>query len=431
MAGQGAVFRAGYVTAPQCTPSRAGILSGRYHQKFGVEHNRFSPMPAEVLTVPERLQKAGYKTGMVGKWHLEPNRLSEEWLRDHTYAGQTLPAPEERIIPHEDKLPYQPGNQGFDEFFSGNIYDYWANFDIQGNSLDPGGQNVQVQPRDRLDIQSDAALAFIDRNHDKPFFLYLAYYAPHVPLASTEKYLSRFTGEMPVRRRYALAMISAMDDGVGRIRERLKKHDILDNTIIFFIGDNGAPLKINMEDLPLTHKGGAWDGSLNIPFRGEKGMLSEGGIRVPFLMSWPERLEGGVWDIPVNTLDVGATVIEAAGLELDSELDGMNLMTLIADTVMAHNRPLYWRHTGQGAIRIGDWKYLRSAEYEYLFNLRNDPSESQNLLAKQPERAASMRAKWYDWNSSIPRPFTGILTGEQVKWYAHYFGQGKKENHND
>ncbi len=105
MAGQGAVFRAGYVTAPQCTPSRAGILSGRYHQKFGVEHNRFSPMPAEVLTVPERLQKAGYKTGMVGKWHLEPNRLSEEWLRDHTYAGQTLPAPEERIIPHEDKLP--------------------------------------------------------------------------------------------------------------------------------------------------------------------------------------------------------------------------------------------------------------------------------------------------------------------------------------
>ena len=208
MAVEGAVFSAGYVTAPQCIPSRSGILSGRYHQKFGVDHNRFSPMPAEVLTVPERLQKAGYKTGMVGKWHLEPNRLSEEWLRDHTYAGQTLPAPEERIIPYEEKLPYQPGNQGFDEFFSGNIYDYWANFDLNGNSLAPGGQNLRILPRDRLDIQSDAALAFIDRNHDKPFFLYLAYFAPHVPLASTEKYLARFPGEMPERRRYALAMIS-------------------------------------------------------------------------------------------------------------------------------------------------------------------------------------------------------------------------------
>ena len=428
MAGEGAIFSAGYVTAPQCIPSRAGILSGRYHQKFGVDHNKFSPMPVEVLTVPERLQKAGYTTGMVGKWHLEPNRLSEEWLRNNTYTDLHLPAPAEREIPHEDILPYQPGNQGFDDFFSGNIYNYWANFDLKGNNLAPGGQNLKVEPRDRLDIQSDAALAFIDRNHNNPFFLYLAYFAPHVPLASTEKYLARFPGEMPERRRYALAMISAVDDGLGRIREKLENHGVLDNTIIFFIADNGAPLKINMEDLPLTHKGAAWDGSLNIPFRGEKGMISEGGIRVPFIMSWPERLEGGnVWDIPVNTLDIGATVVELAGLEIDSELDGMNLLTLMADTTMAQQRSLYWRHTGQGAIRVGDWKYLNSAGYEYLFNLREDPTESKNLFSMHPERVESLRANWDEWNESLKRPFTGVLTAQQIRWYKHYFGQLKKD----
>jgi arylsulfatase A-like enzyme len=321
LAADGVRFTNGYVTGPQCIPSRAGILSGRYQQSFGVDDNRYSPMPIEINTVPERLQTAGYRTGQVGKWHLDPNVDSEEWLRNNTYKGQTLPPRPSRVIPFQAKLPYYPGNQGFDEYFCGSISNYWANYDLNGNDLNPNGETQVISGRDRLDIQSDAALAFINRNFDNPFFLYLAYFAPHVPLASSEKYLSRFPGEMPERRRYALAMISAVDEGVGRIREQLQEHGILDNTLIFFIGDNGAPLAIHMEDRPLNENG--WDGSLNTPLRGEKGMLSEGGIRIPYLMSWPAQVDAGqVLDIPLSSLDVGATAVAVSGLERDADLKG-------------------------------------------------------------------------------------------------------------
>lgn len=422
MAADGVQFSNGYVTGPQCIPSRAGILSGRYQQSFGVDDNRYSPMPIEVNTVPERLQTAGYRTGQVGKWHLDPNVDSEEWLRNNTYKGQTLPPRANRVIPFQDKLPYYPGNQGFDEYFCGSISNYWANFDLNGNDLNPNGETQQITGRDRLDIQSDAALAFINRNHDNPFFLYLAYFAPHVPLASSEKYLSRFPGEMPERRRYALAMISAVDEGVGRIREQLRDHGILDSTLIFFIGDNGAPLDIHMEDRPLNENG--WDGSLNTPLRGEKGMLSEGGIRVPYLMSWPGQVDAGqVLDIPVSSLDVGATAIAASGLEQDSELQGKNILNLMADSALAAERPLYWRFWAQGAIRIGDWKYLNAGKTEYLFNVKNDPAESKNLLTENQERAASMRAQWREWNASLLRPEDSLLNSQEVAWYQHYFNQ--------
>jgi arylsulfatase A-like enzyme len=165
--------------------------------------------------------------------------------------------------------------RGFTEVFCGHIQRYFATYDLKGNDLAPGGE-WQKEKGYRLDIQSDAAVTFINRNHDKPFFLYLAYFAPHVPLEATNKYLSRFPGEMPERRRHALAMISAMDVGVGRIRETLVRHGVDKNTLIFFISDNGAPLKRGMKDLPLTMKGGAWDGSRNDPLVGEKGMLTEG-----------------------------------------------------------------------------------------------------------------------------------------------------------
>ncbi len=422
MAADGVRFTSGYVTAPQCIPSRAGILSGRYQQSFGVDDNRYSPMPIEINTIPERLQTAGYRTGQVGKWHLDPNVDSEEWLMNNTYKGQTLPPRANRVIPFQDKLPYYPGNQGFDEYFCGSISNYWANFDLYGNDLNSNGETQQITGRDRLDIQSDAALAFINRTFENPFFLYLAYFAPHVPLASSEKYLSRFPGEMPERRRYALAMISAVDDGVGRIREQLGKHGILDSTLIFFIGDNGAPLAIHMEDRPLNENG--WDGSLNTPLRGEKGMLSEGGIRVPYLMSWPGQVDAGqVLDIPVSSLDVGATAIAVSGLEQDEELKGENILDLMADSALAAERPLYWRFWAQGAIRIGDWKYLNAGGAEYLFNVKNDPTESENILSENQERASSMLARWKEWNATLLRPEDSQLNSQEVAWYQHYFDQ--------
>lgn len=442
MARSGVRFNAGYVTAPQCIPSRAGIISGSYQQTFGVDDNRFSPMPAEVLTVPERLQGAGYRTGMVGKWHLDPNVASEEWLAANTYAGRQLPPQNERSIPLADLLPFKTGSQGFDEYFEGYIYDYWANYDLQGQSLKPTGQRVRTEERDRLDIQTDAAMAFIDRNHRGPFFLYLSYFAPHVPLESSEKYLSRFprstastssgivsnsghAGEMPERRRYALAMISAVDEGVGRIREQLRTYGQLDNTIIFFVGDNGAPLKFTMEDLPLSFKGGAWDGSMNTPLNGEKGMLAEGGIRVPFLMSWPGKVAAGqVSDVPVSTLDVGATAVELAGIEPDDALDGENIFDLLAEPTRAAKRPLFWRFWGQAAMRVGDWKYLRAGKHEFLFNLTNDISEQTNLIESEPERVASMRAMWSEWNHGLRRSFDGAsnrLNDQEQKFYSFYF----------
>ncbi|HAV14003.1 MAG TPA: iduronate sulfatase [Opitutae bacterium] len=432
MAESGVRFTSGYITAPQCIPSRAGILSGQYQQRFGVDDNRFSPMPFEVLTIPERLKEVGYTTGMVGKWHLDPNVASEEWLTENTYKGKPLPPQNKRRIPLADLLPYKTSNQGFDDHFEGYIYDYWANYDLEGRSIT--AKRVRTEERDRLDIQSDAALAFIDRNHDKPFFLYLSYFAPHVPLESTEKYLSRFprstgsgqAGEMPERRRYALAMLSAVDDGVGRIREQLHAYGQLENTLIFFIGDNGAPLKFTMEDRPLSFKGGAWDGSMNVPLNGEKGMLSEGGVRVPYLISWPNKITDGiVSDIPVSSLDVGATVVQLAGLDKDAALDGENLFDLLTEPSKAQTRPIYWRFWGQAAIRLGQWKYLRAGGKEYLFDLNHDISESTNLLKVEPAVADTLRNRWADWNADLVRPFDGRdggLNDQEVKFYAHYFG---------
>lgn len=426
MARDGVVFTSGYITAPQCIPSRAGIISGSYQQSFGVDDNRFSPMPEEVLTVPERLQKTGYVTGMVGKWHLDPNVASEEWLATNTYKGKAMPPQNERSIPLQDLLPFKTGNQGFDEFFEGYIYDYWANFDLDGNSLKPSGERVRTEARDRLDIQTEAAMAFIKRNHSDPFFLYLSYFAPHVPLESTEKYLSRFSGEMPERRRYALAMISAMDDGIGRIREQLQDYGELENTLIFFIGDNGAPLKFKMEDIPLTFKGGAWDGSMNTPLNGEKGMLSEGGVRVPYVMSWPKRVAAGqVLDIPVSSLDVGATVVDLAGLPRDKALHGENILELMNDPVAASERPIFWKFWGQAAIRLGDWKYLRAGKHEFLFNLAEDISEQKNLIQSRIEKADELRELWSEWDDPLARPFqgeSGALNDQEQKFYSFYFG---------
>lgn len=426
MASSGVLFTSGYITAPQCIPSRAGILSGRYQQTFGLDDNRYSPMPVEIVTIPERLKEVGYRTGMVGKWHLTPNPASDEWLADNIYKGQSLPPMNERRIPFESILPFKPGNQGFDDFFDGPIYNYWANYNLEGESLTPSGERLVTEPRDRLDIQTDAAMAFIDRNHESPFFLYLAYFAPHVPLESTEKYLSRFPGEMAERRRYALAMISAVDEGVGRIREQLRKYGELDNTVIFFIGDNGAPLKIDMEDIPLTFKGGAWDGSLNTPLNGEKGMLSEGGVRVPYLLSWPEQIPAGqVQYMPVTSLDVAATVIDLAGLPKDDILPGENLIELMAHPERAANRPIFWRFWNQAAIRLGDWKYLRAGKFEFLFNIVDDYTEQNNLAEVYPKRLESLRAQWMEWDATLDRPFeghSGRLNDQEKAWYAHYFG---------
>lgn len=421
LAANGVRMTSGYVTAPQCVPSRAGLLSGRYQQKIGVDHNGTIPMPLEEVLLPQRMKKAGYITGMTGKWHLEPLHVQTEWVRKNRPELKDKEKLEIGDIPLAAKMPYYPSARGFDEYFFGSMYRVWANYDLQGHTIEPQWLETNGY---RLDNQTEATLAFIKRNHDRPFFFYLPYFAPHVPLEATEKYLSRFPGDMPERRRYCLAMMSAIDDGVGKIMQSLEEYGIADNTLIFFISDNGAPLKITKEDRSLSFKGGAWDGSLNDPWVGEKGMISEGGIRVPFVVSWPAVLpKGMVYDQPVSALDVAATSVAVAGQDQAKELDGANLVPyLTGEATGLPNKYLYWRFWDQSAIRNGNWKFLKAGKREYLFDLSTPEHEKRNLLQQHPERAKALKKQLQQWGAELKQ--AGIPDGEirrEAVWYDHYF----------
>ncbi len=226
LAKDGVRFMRGYVSAPQCVPSRAGVITGRYQQRFGVEDNTKGPLPHEEVTIAERLKPAGYTSCQIGKWHLEapPERKGAKGK-----AGA------------KGNESFEPWTQGFEEYYTGPMNTFAASHDLQGNKL-PDAPKQLTDKRFRCVWQADAAISFIDRHQRDPFFMYLAFFTPHVPLESPEPWFSKTPTDAPLERRQALAMIAAMDDGVGRIREKLQAAGIDKNTIIFFIGDNGAPL---------------------------------------------------------------------------------------------------------------------------------------------------------------------------------------------
>ena len=355
----------GYSTAPQCIPSRAGLLAGRYQNRFGVEGNgdALTGFDSED-TVPERLRKSGYVTAQIGKWHLG--------------------------------APDQIGSHGFNYFYNKNRNAACiGNFDLEGNTFPP---RLIKHTTYHLEDCSNAALAFIRKHKDDPFFLYLAYRAPHVPLDAPKALLDRFPGKMPERRRQALAMISSMDDGVGAIVAELKKLNLTEDTLIFYIGDNGAPLKIHKIDAP--GGGPGWDGSLNKPMNGEKGMLSEGGMRVPFLVSWPGTLSADTtYNHPLIALDATATAAHLAGVKTD-DLDGLNLLPHIKEN-SAPKRFLTWRWIAQAAIREGKWKLLTAGDRSYLFDLESDPGELKNIQTDNPEIARDLLQKLTSWSSDL------------------------------
>ena len=381
MAREGVRFTHGYVSAPQCVPSRAGVLTGRYQQRFGVEDNNKGPLPLTELTIAERLKAAGYVTGQVGKWHLDlvGGKKGEKALR----------------VSKE----HMPHAQGFDEYFRGELRQFYASHDLQGQPF-ADAPHVVADNRFRVVVQTEAALSFLDRRAAKPeqpFFLYLAYYAPHVPLDSPEPWFSKTPAHLPKERRQALAMIAAMDEGIGQLRAKLKAMGQDQNTLIFFIGDNGAPL------------GNAWDGSLNTPLIGQKGMLTEGGIRTPFVAAWPARLPAGkAYDQPVSSLDVAATAVAAAGLPKAPELDGADLAPFVTgqNSAAPHER-LFWRWGSQAAVLEYPWKLVRLGEREQLlFDISQPDGENvkKNRFAAQPEISARLTKALKEWSETLSPP---------------------------
>ncbi|RKX47123.1 MAG: hypothetical protein DRP64_01935, partial [Verrucomicrobia bacterium] len=281
----------------------------------------------------------------------------------------------------------------------------------------------------RLDIQSDFAVSFVERNHERPFFFYLSYYAPHVPLTWVDRYNNAsFYPGLPEKRRIALSMIKAMDDGVGTLLAKLSEHGIDDKTILWFIGDNGAPLGFHEAgNIGATDASVAWDGSLNTPWLGEKGMLAEGGIRVPWLMRWTNTIPPQVYDEPVISLDVAATANALAGLSDDPTLDGVNLLPHLTgvDTNAPHEQ-LFFRFWNQSAVREGKWKYIKpsASTPAMLFDLESDDHEEENLIGLYPAVAADLDAKVEAWKATLFRPgnLGSVMNGQEVPWYRRHFG---------
>ena len=376
IAKNGVRFTDGYVTCPVCAPTRAGLMTGRYQQRFGFEHNpgpaiEASPvfgLPKDETTLAERLKGNGYATGMVGKWHL----------------GY--------------KSEFQPTSRGFDSFFG---------FLSGANNYLPGRQRVRnpiqrgtkkVEEKEYLtDAFGREAVAFIDANKAKPFFLYLPFNAVHSPLETLEKYKKRFPDiKDPTRQTFA-AMLGAMDDAVGAVLKKLHDEKLDGNTLVFFVSDNGGPT--------------AQTTSKNDPLRGFKTQVYEGGVRVPFLVQWPEKLKAGqVYRSPVVSLDIHATALAVAGIEAPKEkpLDGVNLLPyLLGENKKQPHDSLFWRMGPQSAARVGDWKLVTLRGKSELYNLAEDIGEKTDLSAKEPEKLKELQAAYTAWNKQmIPAKWT-------------------------
>lgn len=387
LARSGVLAKHGYSTAPQCVPSRAGLMVGKFQGRFKVDGNGDSLAGFDQeTTFATRLQRAGYVTAQFGKWHLGPPPAIPQHGFKHVFA-QNAQSP------------------------------FSANITLDGQDRPMGSLPPEMY---HVDGCSRAAAALITRYRNEPFFLYVAYRAPHVPLDAPRKYLDRFPGPMPERRRQALAMLSAVDDGVGLLTATLRQHGLTERTLIFLIGDNGAPLKITKADLP--GGGPGWDGSLNTPLNGEKGMLAEGGMHTPFVVAWPGTIPGGQTYLhPISALDVAATACALAAIPTQpGDLDGVNLLPFLTGAIKTPpHDALYWRWIAQSAIREGNWKLLRGGDREYLYDLGTDLEEKHNLAARHPEIAARLRAKLTAWSAGLKPP--GLTRGPMAPtWNAYY-----------
>jgi len=367
LAAEGVRFTNGYVSCPVCAPTRAGLLTGRYGQRYGFEFNAPEArandygLPVAEPTLAERLKAKGYATGMVGKWHLG-------------FRPELLPT-----------------RRGFDEFFGflGGMRSYFPR-----PKADPilRGETPVAEKEYLTTAFGREAADFVERHQSQPFLLYVAFNSVHAPLEATEADLARFAAIAERKRHIYAAMVASMDDAVGVLLAKLRDAGLEERTLVFFLNDNGGPTRETS--------------ARNRPLRGHKGQVYEGGIRVPFLLRWKGRLRAGqVYDDPVIAMDVTATALVAAGIEVPKGLDGVDLMPHLdgRDAQPPHDA-LYWRYGDQGAVRIGDWKLVNRMGREELFHLGRDIGEEHDLLAEEPERAKALRDAYASWAKGLMVP---------------------------
>ena len=383
LAAKGLKFTQGYANAPVCSPTRFALMTARYQYRLrgGADEpinskSRGSTvlgLPPEHPTLPSLLLAEGYRTALIGKWHLG-------------YPPS-----------------FGPLRSGYEEFFgpmSGGV-DYFSHCDSSGQHDLWFGDAEKKEDGYLTDLLSRRAVDYVERMADgaragTPFFLSLHYTAPHWPwetrddaaLAPQVKdnlfHLSG--GNIHTYRR----MIEHMDEGIGWLMQSLQQQGLIEDTLVVFTSDNGGE---RFSD--------------NWPLVGGKMDLTEGGIRVPWIAHWPAVITpGGVSEQQCMTMDWSATLLEAAGAQADPgfPIDGVSLLSVLRDATHSFRRPLHWRmnHRGQRALRDGDWKYLRVDGNDYLFNIPADERERANLAQREPERLQSMRSAWQDWESSVP-----------------------------
>lgn len=366
----------GYTSGHVCSPTRAGLMTGRYQQRFGIytAGEGGSGVPLDEVFIPQRLKPAGYVSGALGKWHLG---LTEE---------------------------YHAMKRGFDEFYGfmgRGAHPYFDHSDMNHpiyRGLKPIKEEGYLTTR-----ITEEAVDFIDRHKEEPFFLYVAYNAVHSPPEAPEEDIKRVTGDKT--RDTLMAMIKHLDMGVGEIVSSLKKHDIFDNTLLIFLTDNGGS--------------GAMHAN-NAPLRGFKQMDYEGGIHVPFIVSWPAQLHGGKkCDVPMWSIDLFATALDAAGLPMpeDKPLDGKSILPALRGETDKLHEEFYWSSAGdkgKWAVRSGNWKLVAEKKRVELFDLEKDLSETKDLSAKRPHVVSELTAKYNTWLDEMAEP----ISKQKKRWSA-------------
>ena len=386
LAAAGVRCTSGYVTHPFCSPSRAAIMTGRYQHRFGHENNPFydpndhrEGLPTSQKLLPEFLRPAGYATGWIGKWHLGA-------------------APE-----------FHPLKRGFTETFGfiggGHAFLHWkvdptVEYQIP---IERNGQPVAVTNHLTLEFGREGA-AFVRRHASQPWFLYLAFNAPHNPQEPTPERLAQFASIGDKKRRAYAAQVSLMDDAIGNVLAAVRESGQEQRTLVFFFSDNGGPITKMSPN-----------GSRNTPLRGGKGELFEGGIRVPFLVAWPGTLPGGrSYDPPVSSLDVFATALPMAGVPMPARglYDGVNLVPFLTGEIAGapHDR-LFWRMGGaRWAARENAFKLVRPPNHlDELYDLGSDIGETNDLSGLRRGEAKALGTALDAWDKTlVPAAFPGL-----------------------